>query len=84
MKRSRLVGLALAGGTVCTLLTGLYPLRTPMGATHYGFPLAWLTRLVVAPEYFPWRVNWPELVVDLLVWTVAVLALLVVYDRFSD
>ena len=67
-----------------TLLTGLYPLRTPMGATHYGFPLAWLTRLVIAPEYFPWRVNWPELVVDLVVWSGVTLALLVVYDRLAD
>ena len=61
-------------GVVVTLLTGLIS-NTPamlVGAMHYGYPLAWLMRLVLAPEYFPWRVNVPNLVVDLVIWIIIV------------
>lgn len=83
MDRQRLVGASLAGGILVTLLTGLVPLRTLVGATQYGFPLAWLIRRVLAPEYFPWRVSWLGLVVDLIFWTALVLVLLLLYDRFG-
>jgi hypothetical protein len=83
MNRSRLVGFAFGGGVVLTLLTGLFPLRTLMGATHYGFPMAWVSRRVLAPEYFPWRVHWLGLVVDLFVWTAVVFAIVFVYTRRS-
>lgn len=81
MNRSRLVGLALGGGIVITLLTGLIPFRSLLGATHYGFPLGWLIRLVLAPEFFPWRVSWLGLVVDVFIWGTVVLAALLVYEQ---
>jgi len=65
---------SVIGGVVVTLLTGLIS-NTPamlVGAMHYGYPLAWLVRLVLAPEYFPWRVNVPNLVVDLVIWIMIV------------
>jgi hypothetical protein len=65
---------SVIGGVVVTLLTGLIS-NTPamlVGAMHYGYPLAWLVRLVLAPEYFPWRVNVPNLVVDLVIWIIIV------------
>jgi hypothetical protein len=65
---------SVIGGVVVTLLTGLIS-NTPamlVGAMHYGYPLAWLMRLVLAPEYFPWRVNVPNLVVDLVIWIIIV------------
>lgn len=52
-----------------------------MGGTHYGFPMAWLVHRVLAPEFFPWRVNWLGLVVDVFVWTVVSLATIVLYSR---
>lgn len=58
------------GGIIVTLITGLIP-NTPsmlVGATHYGYPLAWLTRLIIAPEYFPWRLNLLNLVADIIIW----------------
>jgi hypothetical protein len=61
---------SLIGGVLATLLTGLLQ-NTPsmlVGAVHYGYPLAWLVRLVLAPEYFPWRVTVPNLVVDIVIW----------------
>jgi hypothetical protein len=65
---------SVIGGVVVTLLTGLIS-NTPamlVGAMHYGYPLAWLMRLVLAPEYFPWRVIVPKLVVDLVIWIIIV------------
>ena len=65
---------SVIGGVVVTLLTGLIS-NTPamlVGAMHYGYPLAWLVRLVLAPEYFPWRVNGPNLIVDLVIWIIIV------------
>lgn len=82
MDRNRRLALSLAGGVVLTLLTGLVPLRTLMGATHYGLPMAWLVRRVLAPEFFPWRLEPLGLVVDLLVWTVVALAVIVAVERF--
>ena len=43
--------LAVIGGVVMTLLTGLIS-HTPemlVGAVYYGYPFAWLEMLVVAP-----------------------------------
>jgi len=62
------------GGAVLALLTGLVS-NTPsmwLGATLYGYPLAWLSRLVLAPEYFPWRIDWANLTIDVVVWTVII------------
>ena len=74
---------SVIGGVVVTLLTGLIS-NTPamlVGAMHYGYPLAWLMRLVLAPEYFPWRVNVPNLVVDLVIWIIIVGMVVTVLTR---
>lgn len=84
MDRTTLAGLSLGGGIAVTLVTGLVPLRTLAGGIHYGFPMAWLIRRVLAPEYFPWRVNWLGLVADVVVWTIVILALLLVYERLRE
>jgi len=66
--------LSLIGGVVITLLTGLVSnMPAPvLGAEHYGYPLPWLFRLILAPEYFPWRVDAMALVVDVVVWTIVI------------
>jgi hypothetical protein len=71
------------GGAVATLLTGFLSNTPPMlvGAVHFGYPLAWLMRLVLAPEYFPWRVNIPNLIVDLVIWIVVVGMIVTVLTR---
>ena len=63
---------AIIGGVVITLLTGLFPQKMLMGATHYGYPFAWLIRLVLAPQYFPWRVNGLNLVGDIIIWAIII------------
>ena len=75
MKASlKLLIFAIIGGIVITLITGLIN-NTPemlVGVVYYGYPLAWLQMLVIAPQYFPWHVHPLRLVLDILVWTVIV------------
>ena len=75
--------MALVGGVAITLVTGLLPNTSSMlvGARWYGYPLAWLIRMVVAPEYFPWKVETVGLVADIVVWTLIVLVILLVAMR---
>jgi xanthine/uracil permease len=64
--------IAIAGGAALALLTGLVDV-TPnglVGATWYGFPLPWLYRLIVAPQYYPWDVHWLSLILDIGFWCV--------------
>ena len=74
---------SIIGGVLVTLLTGLIPNIPPMfvGATHYGYPFAWLTRLIIAPEHFPWRVKVLNLAADLIVWAIIIGIVLFVLVR---
>ena len=77
------VVLALVGGIVITLLTGLAD-HTPemlVGAVYYGYPFAWLEMMVVAPQYFPWVVRPVRLVLDIVVWAVIVWIILFVFSK---
>jgi hypothetical protein len=74
---------AVIGGIVITLLTGLIQ-NTPtmlVGAIWYGYPLAWLIRMIIAPQYFPWVLEPPQLIVDIIFWTVIVAVVLSVYKK---
>ncbi len=79
----KIVLVSIIGGIVVTLVTGLIPNRSSMmlGATHYGYPLAWFIRLIIAPEYFPWRVNALNLIGDLVFWTIIVGIILFIIER---
>jgi hypothetical protein len=70
MKNCKSILGSIGGSVVITLITGLYNGTSGglVGAVTYGFPLAWLRRLVIAPQYFPWRVIIPGLIVDLVIW----------------
>ncbi len=71
------------GGIVITLLTGLLE-NTPemlVGAVWYGYPLAWLVRMVVAPEYNPWVVRPLRLVADLVFWLMIAEIILLTYTK---
>jgi hypothetical protein len=73
----------VVGGLAIALLTGLVSNTPPMlmGATHYGLPVAWLFRLVIAPKYFPWRVDITRLLVDTAVWAAVIAAVLFIADK---
>lgn len=83
MIKLKKVLIAVVGGVAITLVTGLMS-NTPamlVGGTWYGYPLVWLIRMVVAPEYFPWKVEIVGLVADIVVWTMIVLIILLVTMR---
>ena len=85
MNAVKIVILSLIGGVAITLLTGLLSNMPAMlvGAVHYGYPVPWLFRLVLAPEYFPWRVNVVALVADVIVWAVVVGVALFVWTKIK-
>lgn len=72
---------SVIGGVIITLLTGFIPNMMLIGATRYGYPLAWLIRLVIAPEYFPWRVDVLYLIADIIVWSIIIGMVLLVLTR---
>ncbi|WP_455369642.1 hypothetical protein [[Eubacterium] cellulosolvens] len=74
----KLIVYSMISGLVITLLTGLFtnmPAKL-LGAVHYGYPFAWLIRLVIAPEHFPWRVNILNLILDIVIWSIVVFAIM--------
>ncbi len=55
---------------VVTLATGLVS-STPtklLGAAWYGWPVTWLRKLVLAPQYNPWIIDWYSIIQDLVIW----------------
>jgi hypothetical protein len=83
MKLIKLLLLAAIAGVLITLLTGLIE-NTPemlVGAVWYGYPLAWLVKMIVAPQYFPWAVRPLRLIADLVFWAVVVAIILFVYTK---
>ncbi|MDE1851316.1 MAG: hypothetical protein KGH69_01330 [Candidatus Micrarchaeota archaeon] len=65
---------SVVGSVVITLVTGAIN-STPsnlVGALWYGYPWFWLTKRIIAPQYFPYFVNWTGLVVDLAFWFIVV------------
>jgi hypothetical protein len=83
LKLSKLLLFSVVGGIAIALVTGLFD-NTPemlVGAAWYGYPLAWLVRRVVSPEYFPWVVRPLRLVGDIVFWGVLVAIALVAYTK---
>ncbi len=83
MKPLKLLILAAIGGIAITLITGLLENTPEMlaGAVRYGYPLAWLVRMVVAPGYNPWVVRPLRLIADIVFWAVIAAVLLFAYTR---
>ena len=85
MNAMKITILSVIGGVVITLLTGLVSnMPAPLlGAEHYGYPLPWLFRLILAPEYFPWRVDVMAFVVDVVVWIIVIGVVLFVWTKIK-
>lgn len=85
MKPLKLLVLAAIGGIVITLATGLLENMPGMlvGAVWYGYPLAWLIRMIVAPQYFPWVVRPLRLIADIVSWAVIVAIVVFAYTRMQ-
>jgi len=52
-----------------------------VGAVYYGFPIAWLFRMIVAPEYNPWRIDFLKFLTDVIVWSVISLAIILILEN---
>ena len=83
MNKLKLKVIALLVGVLITLLTGYASTLQLIGATHFGYPLTWLTQRVIAPIYNPWFINYFNFVVDALVWSVLAWVLLDVMQRHA-
>ena len=83
MNTTKRLVVSIIGGVIITLLTGLFSSTPQMlvGAEWYGFPFAWLIRMVVAPEYNPWRVEYLNFIADVVVWSVILLVIVFIVDK---
>ncbi len=53
-----------------------------VGAVWYGYPLAWLFEMVVAPQYYPWSFIFANLLIDIIFWAVVFAALMLLLGKF--
>jgi hypothetical protein len=74
---------SIIAGIVITLLTSFISntQATLVGATHYGYPLAWLIRRVLAPQYFPWRIDIVNLIIDIIIWALVIGIILFAFKK---
>jgi len=65
---------SVLGGLVVTLVTRKLSNTPPtlLAATQYGHPFAWLIRLQIPSQYFPWRIDPLNFLADVAVWSVIV------------
>lgn len=79
----KILTFSIVFGGIITLLTGLMPNteRELIGATHYGYPFAWLIRRILAPQYFPWRINVLNLVANIVIWAAIVCIALLILKK---
>ncbi len=83
MNTTNRIVVSILGGEIITLLTGLFS-NTPqmmVGAEWFGFPLAWLIRMIVAPEYNPWRIEFVNFLADVVVWSVILLVIVFIVEK---
>jgi hypothetical protein len=72
MKQLKSILASIVIAVLVTLFTGTVN-STPtllVGAAWYGYPVTWIRRLVIAPQYNPWRVDLLGLAIDLAFWFV--------------
>ncbi len=69
MKWPALLVIGVIAGVLLALLTGLINTTSNVvGAEWYGFPFTWLIKMMLAPQYYPWTIQYLQLVADLAVW----------------
>lgn len=75
METLKVLSISAVFSTVVTLLTGLWN-TTPnlVGATWYGWPMAWMYQYVTFPP--SGRISFSHLAVDFVVWTIVIAIIL--------
>jgi large-conductance mechanosensitive channel len=83
MNMKLVVLVSVVAGLAVTLITGLVDV-TPMrllGATWHGWPLAWF-HVIVYPGS-PISVNWLNLIIDIILWSVIALIVAFGISKFK-
>jgi len=76
-------------GLIITLITGLFSnLDTLVGVSRWGYPLYWLSKMVIGPQYSPpLDIVWLNLIIDVIIWSIIVylilLELVILREYFS-
>jgi hypothetical protein len=52
-----------------------------VSAVHYGFSIAWLFKMIVAPEYNPWRIDFLKFLADMVVWPVIFFVIVFILEK---
>ena len=69
-------------GIVITLFTGLFSWPGLVGATWWGYPLRWMSKLVVGPDYTaPLVISWDNLIFDIIFWSILIFLILLFFYR---
>ncbi len=89
MRISAMFWIAISAGVLVTVLSSAVP-ATPgggfVGATWGGFPVAWMVKMVVAPQYNPYTLG-PYgalgFIADIVIWFVVALIILAIINFSS-
>ncbi len=78
--------IAISTGVLITVLSSFVP-ATPgggfVGATWWGFPVAWLVKMVVAPQYNPYTLGPYGILgflADIVIWFIVALIILAIIN----
>ena len=70
-------------GIVITMITGLFLNQGQyLGSSRWGYPVYWLSQMVVGPEYSPpLNVVWLNLLIDITIWSILFIVILIIVFR---
>ena len=72
LTNARILLASITLGLIITFITKLFN-NTPsnfVGATWYGYPLPWIIKMVVAPQYNPWKLQPVNFMINVVFWFV--------------
>lgn len=76
---------SIVGGVALTLVSGLINSSPPIiGASWYGWPVTWIRKLVIGPQYNPWVIDWKGVIVDFIFWFLLCWLALLIASKLSD
>ncbi|MCK4364765.1 MAG: hypothetical protein KAW45_01815 [Thermoplasmatales archaeon] len=82
-KLIQIIIISIIVGIIITLITGLFSNQENfLGSSRWGYPLHWLSRMIVGPQYSPpLNIVWLNLIIDIVIWSIIVLVILLIVFR---
>ena len=70
-------------GIIITVITGLLSNQGNfVGSGRWGYPVHWLSRIIVGPQYSPpTNIVWLNLMIDIVIWSIVILVILIIVFR---